>query len=102
MTSDDVLSVLLLARWAGLTDSRSGQVTLDVAPLFESVDGSRVGGRDRSRDCWQRSDLYRDHLAARGNCQVVMVGYADSNKESGITASRWLLRKAQAAMLAGV
>jgi phosphoenolpyruvate carboxylase len=44
--------------------------------------------------------IYRVHLAARGNRQVVMIGYADSNKESGITASRWLLRKAQVAMQA--
>jgi len=29
-----------------------------------------------------------------------MIGYADSNKESGIASSRWLLRKAQEAMLA--
>ncbi len=27
-----------------------------------------------------------------------MIGYSDSNKESGIAASRWLLRKAQVAM----
>ena len=32
-----LLSVLLLARWAGLVDAGDGEVSLDVAPLFESV-----------------------------------------------------------------
>ena len=95
---DDVLSVLLLARWAGLVDSDTGQVALDVAPLFESVAVLDAAGSTLGR--LLADPIYRDHLAARGNRQVVMIGYADSNKESGIASSRWLLRKAQAAMLA--
>ena len=94
---DDVLSVLLLARWAGLLDSASGQVALDVAPLFESVAALDAAGPTLAR--LLADPIYREHLAARGNRQVVMIGYADSNKESGITASRWVLRKAQQAML---
>jgi phosphoenolpyruvate carboxylase len=95
---DDVLSVLLLARWAGLVDNATGQVALDVAPLFESVAALDAAGSTIAR--LLADPIYRDHLAARGNRQVVMIGYADSNKESGITASRWVLRKAQEAMLA--
>ena len=95
---DDVLSVLLLARWAGLVDSVSGEVTLDVAPLFESVAVLDDAGPTLAR--LLADPIYRRHLAARGNRQVVMLGYADSNKESGIASSRWLLRKAQEAMLA--
>ncbi len=95
---DDVLSVLLLARWAGLTDVNHGQVTLDVAPLFESVAALEAAGPTLAR--LLADPIYRDHLAARGNRQVVMLGYADSNKESGIASSRWLLREAQVAMLA--
>jgi phosphoenolpyruvate carboxylase len=44
--------------------------------------------------------IYRKHLRGRGDRQVVMLGYADSSKEAGIVASRWMLRKAQVAMLA--
>ncbi len=96
---DDVLSVLLLARWAGLIDAGDGgEVTLDVAPLFESVAVLDAAGPTLTR--LLADPLYRKHLAARGNRQVVMIGYADSNKESGIASSRWLLRKAQEAMLA--
>ena len=74
----------------------SGQVGLDVAPLFESVETLEAAGEILAR--LLDDPIYRAHLAARGNRQVVMIGYADSNKESGIVASRWLLRKAQVAM----
>jgi phosphoenolpyruvate carboxylase len=95
---DDVLAVLLLARWAGLLDSDSGQVPLDVAPLFESVGALEAAGDTLTR--LLADPIYRAHLDARGRRQVVMIGYADSNKESGIASSRWLLRRAQEAMLA--
>ena len=95
---DDVLAVLLLARWAGFGKDGTDTVPLDVAPLFESVealdDAGAVMGRLLS------DPIYRAHLTGRGNRQVVMVGYADSNKESSFAAARWLLRKAQVAMLA--
>jgi phosphoenolpyruvate carboxylase len=43
--------------------------------------------------------VYRGHLRSRGDRQVVMIGYSDINKAVGITAARWLLRCAQAAMV---
>jgi phosphoenolpyruvate carboxylase len=93
---DDVLSVLLLARWAGFVEAGTGQVPLDIAPLFESVDSLDAAGAIIGR--LLADPIYRAHLAGRANRQVVMIGYADSNKESGVAASRWLLRKAQVAM----
>jgi len=96
--ADDLLSVLLLARWAGLTDGPGGQVPLDVAPLFESVDALQEAGDIIGR--LLANPVYRAHLAERGNKQVVMIGYADSNKSTGIVTSRWLLRQAQEAMVA--
>jgi len=36
--ADDVLAALLLARWAEAYDKRSGEVALDFAPMFESMD----------------------------------------------------------------
>jgi phosphoenolpyruvate carboxylase len=94
---DDLLSVLLLAQWAGLADGSDGAIALDVAPLFESVDALEHAG-----DIVRRmldDPAYRAHLRARGNRQVAMIGYSDSNKAVGIAASRWLLRRAQAAMV---
>ena len=93
---DDLLSVLLLARWAGYTDTQTGHVQLDVAPLFESVVALERAGDTITR--LLQNPVYRAHLASRANQQVVMVGYSDSNKDSGIVSSRWLLRRAQEAM----
>ena len=95
---DDVLSVLLLARWAGLAAGAGEQVPLDVAPLFESAAALEQAGEIVAR--LLADPAYRAHLAARGNRQVVMLGYSDSNKSAGIVASRWALRTAQEAMAA--
>ena len=92
--ADDVLSVLLLARWAGLVEE--GGVPLDVAPLLETVADLKaapeiLGGL-------LGDPVYRRHLAERQQRQVVMVGYSDSNKDGGLAASRWALQRAQAVM----
>ncbi|HEX7013395.1 MAG TPA: phosphoenolpyruvate carboxylase [Steroidobacteraceae bacterium] len=93
---DDVLSVLLLARWADAGDRRSGDVPIDLAPLFESAEALGSCGQVMAR--LFELPLYRRHLLGRGNHQYVMLGYSASNKESGIVTSRWLLRKAQEAL----
>ncbi len=94
---DDLLSVLLLAQWAGLADGPDAVIPLDVAPLFESAESLASAG-----DIVRRllaDPVYRSHLRTRGDRQVVMIGYSDSNKSVGIAASRWLLRRAQEAMV---
>src|ERR1044072_4643928 len=95
---DDVLAVLVLARWAGLVGTSAEHVPLDVAPLFETVD-DLAGGPGVLRalldDPW-----YRAHLDERGKRQTVMIGYSDSNKDAGIGAARWALYQAQAALVA--
>jgi phosphoenolpyruvate carboxylase len=95
---DDVLSVLLFAQWARLGVGPERVLPLDVAPLFESVATLENAGTIIGR--LLADPVYRAHLASRGNRQVVMIGYSDSNKSVGIVASRWLLREAQAAMIA--
>ena len=96
--ADDVLSVLLLARWAEMVDKRIGEVPLDVAPLLESVRALDQSGA--MLRALLAEPVYRRHIAARGDRQTVMIGYVDSNKESGIGASRWALHRAQESLAA--
>ncbi len=92
MTGDaaDVLTVLLLARWAGSADG------LQIAPLFETLADLEAAPRILS-DLFDL-DVYRRHLAACGDEQMVMVGYSDSNKDGGYLAANWALYRAQEAI----
>lgn len=91
----DALAVLALARVAGCLDGE-GRVPLDVAPLFETVDDLDAAA-DTLRALFA-DPVYRAHLAARGNRQVVMLGYSDSAKDGGMLASRWALQRTQIAL----
>lgn len=92
----DVLSVLALARHGGFVDRR-GAAPLDIAPLFETVDDLKRGP-DTLRALFG-DPVYRAHLVARGNQQMVMLGYSDSGKDGGTVASRWGLQRAQVELL---
>lgn len=93
--TDDILSVILLAQWGELHNKR-GEVPLDIAPLLETVDDLQNG--PVILESLLSTDLYRKHLARRNNCQMVMIGYSDSNKDGGIASARWALQGAQEAI----
>jgi phosphoenolpyruvate carboxylase len=83
----DVLTVLLLARWAGCADG------LPIVPLFETLDDLDAAPRILGE--LFALDAYRAHLAAYRNEQTVMIGYSDSNKDGGYLAANWALYQAQ-------
>ena len=97
----DVMAVLQLAEMAagGVVPSVAtsglvrGQAILDVVPLFESADALQHCGEIMT-ELFSDPD-YRRHLESRGNRQEVMLGYSDSNKESGFLAAVWMLYQAQ-------
>jgi phosphoenolpyruvate carboxylase len=105
----DLLIVYVLAREAGLTRQLpEGLVcVLPVVPLFETLDDLEAGPgilRAFLEEPITRRSL--DFLAWNGGrerlplTQQVMVGYSDSNKDSGIVASQWGLQKAQSRLAA--
>lgn len=94
---DDVLSVLLLAKWGHL-GPKGDAVPLDVAPLFET--GEDVERAPKIMARLLADKVYREHLRARGDQQIVMLGYSDSHRDGGIAASRWSLQKAQQELVA--
>ena len=86
----DILTVLLLAQWAGCADG------LDIVPLFETVDDLDAAPRVLSE--LFALPVYREHLRACGDEQMIMIGYSDSNKDSGYVAANWALYQAQSAI----
>ena len=108
----DVLEVLLLAKESTLFDPVLAVGTIRVVPLFETVEDLQ-----RSRSVMQQLfelPLYRAMLAGgyaainnteaqthpsiatlSPNLQEVMLGYSDSNKDSGFLSSNWEIHKAQ-------
>jgi phosphoenolpyruvate carboxylase len=91
--ADDVLAPMLLARWAEAYDKRTGEIAVDVAPLFESVDTL-----DRCGEVMREllaEPVYHRHIEARGRRQCVLIGYSDSNEDDGPCASRFATHQAQ-------
>ena len=92
----DILSVLLLAKEAGLISVINKKIInsdLDVLPLFETIDDLRKS--DKVMNELFENDAYAQHLILRGKVQKIMIGYSDSNKDGGIVTSNFELYKAQ-------
>ncbi|MEB3886163.1 phosphoenolpyruvate carboxylase [Lyngbya sp. CCY1209] len=101
----DLLEVLLLAKEAGLYDPATGVGNLSVVPLFETVDDLKRAPRVM-KDLFELP-LYRAMLAGgyekyrevgediNASLQEIMLGYSDSNKDSGFLSSNWEIHKAQ-------
>jgi phosphoenolpyruvate carboxylase len=109
-TVSDLLEVLLLAKEAGLFDPATWEASIQPVPLFETVeDLKRAPAVMRSlfelplyRAVTQggRSTSTTDSEPAPSPIQEVMLGYSDSNKDSGFLSSNWEIHKAQQALQA--
>ncbi|MBW4467722.1 MAG: phosphoenolpyruvate carboxylase [Pegethrix bostrychoides GSE-TBD4-15B] len=103
----DLLEVLLLAKEAGLYDPATGTGSLLVVPLFETVEDLQRAPAVMSQ--LFELPLYRDLLRgghsapedpAHQPLQEIMLGYSDSNKDSGFLSSNWEIHKAQQSLQA--
>ncbi len=97
--ADDVLTVLALsgAVQKGRAHTVALATVLDIAPLLETVDDLQAGPEILTT--LLAEPVYRQHLEKLQSRQVIMVGYSDSNKDSGIAASRWALQQAQSQLV---
>jgi len=99
-TVSDLLEVLLLAKEAGLVDPLAQRSDLLVIPLFETVEDLQGAPEVMG---WLFSDpFYRELLTCNSDhgqaLQEVMLGYSDSNKDSGFLSSNWEIHRAQIAL----
>ncbi len=86
----DLLTVLLLARWSNCAQG------LPIVPLFETVEDLEAAPTILTQ--LFELEVYRQHLRACGDEQMIMIGYSDSNKDSGYLAANWALYQAQSAI----
>ena len=93
--AEDVRAVFDLASLAGVGDTDGG-LPFDVVPLFE--DAATLTAAGSVLDEILSDVAYREHVRRRGDRQEVMLGYSDSNKESGYLAANWLIHGAQSAL----
>ncbi|MGK7916533.1 MAG: phosphoenolpyruvate carboxylase [Prochloraceae cyanobacterium] len=115
----DVLEVLLLAQEAGLYDPATSTSTIRIVPLFETVEDLKrapsvmralfelplyratlAGGYENLAQL-QDQETEKNVKASPlqpANLQEVMLGYSDSNKDSGFLSSNWEIHKAQKAL----
>jgi phosphoenolpyruvate carboxylase len=99
-TVSDLLEVLLLAKEAGLVDPLAQRSELLVIPLFETVEDLKAAPGVMER--LFSEPFYRQlitSLSPTGKpLQELMLGYSDSNKDSGFLSSNWEIHQAQIAL----
>jgi phosphoenolpyruvate carboxylase len=93
----DLLAIHVLGKETGLSHEVTGGMAcrLPVLPLFETFDDLEAA--PAIVDAYLERPAIRASLDAHTgqNQMTIMLGYSDSNKDTGILASQWALQKAQ-------
>lgn len=94
-SSEDILGVYLLAKYAGLfADKKHIESSrILIVPLLETIDDLRNG--PAILEDLLDIPFVRRTIEEFGGHQEIMVGYSDSNKDGGCVCSTWEVSKAQ-------
>jgi phosphoenolpyruvate carboxylase len=98
----DVMAALYLIQQAGLLQvNAAGHVTashMDITPLFEKSEA--LENAVQTMTTLFNNGLYRQHLAQRGDRQLIMLGFSDGIKDAGLFSNAWLMYKTQRDLIA--
>ena len=86
----DIARVFALFRLCGWANS---PITVDVVPLFETVNDLR-GSAESMSSLYAHPD-YQAHLAQRRRRQTVMLGFSDGTKDGGYMMANWAIYSAK-------
>ncbi len=86
----DMAKVFALARLCSWGDE---PLSLDVVPLFETVDDLKGAGQ--AMKTLYNHPKYKTHLANRKNRQTVMLGFSDGTKDGGYLMANWGIYRAK-------
>ncbi|MGB4845865.1 MAG: phosphoenolpyruvate carboxylase, partial [Ferruginibacter sp.] len=86
----EVYALFILAGWG------KDAVHVDIIPLFETVEDLQ-NAAVIMKELYE-NDIYKKHLARRGNKQTIMVGFSDGTKDGGYLMANWSIYKAKEAL----
>lgn len=88
--ASDILQLINLFLWSGW---KKDELSVDFVPLFETVQDLALAGP--VMETLYTNPFYKEHLAKRGNKQIIMLGFSDSTKDGGYLMANWSIYKAK-------
>lgn len=86
----DIAKAYALARLCSWGDK---EPTLDIVPLFETIEDLKYAGR--SMITIYNNPFYKKHLFGRKKRQTVMLGFSDGTKDGGYLMANWAIYRAK-------
>lgn len=89
----NALQVIEVFKLAQLLITSAGKLPLDIVPLFESIED--LTDAHHVMNTLYEIPAYRQHLAARGHKQTIMLGFSDGTKDGGYLSANWSIFRAK-------
>lgn len=90
--------VLEVAALCHLTNWSAKDLSLDIVPLFETIDDLQNAEKVMAR--LYALPTYAAHLKRRHNKQTIMLGFSDGTKDGGYLMANWAIYRAKEALTA--
>lgn len=87
------LDVVRVYKLAQLILAKGDDLTLDIAPLFETIED--LANAPGIMTALYNIPAYREHLERRGGKQTIMLGFSDGTKDGGYLRANWSIFQAK-------